>query len=108
MQGIQIAAPSLATSWKNRRGSRYVAKVVIGGGKEAVCTVPVFKEIFRIFSRDFLFVARRFVDGIFFFQMVVSRNAAVSDKNARNIRTCEDGTSDDAKSNSECVMRTCH
>lgn len=43
-----------------------MAKVVIGGGKEAVCTVPVFKEIFRIFSRDFLFVARRFVDGIFF------------------------------------------
>ena len=67
-----------------------------------------FQGDFSDFFERFSFCCSPFRRWNFFFQMVVSRNAAVSDKNARNIRTCEDGTSDDAKSNSECVMRTCH
>lgn len=66
MQGIQIAAPSLATSWKNRRGSRYVAKVVIGGEKRRYVQCRFSRRFFGFFREIFFWgVARRFVDGIF-------------------------------------------
>lgn len=53
MQGIQIAAPSLATSWKNRRGSRYVAKVVIGGEKRRYVQCRFSRRFFGFFREIF-------------------------------------------------------
>jgi len=55
-KGFQIAkAPSLATSWKHRKKSRWKAKMVVIGGRGVVYTSAGFSsKIFECFLKILL------------------------------------------------------